>query len=369
VRALLEPLREIADEIVVAVDSAAGESELPQYAAVADRVLRFERGPSHSALSWLHAQCRGDWVFLIAGDEVASPALLEALPDLIGRREALQYSFPVRWLWPDEAHWLASPPWEPDFHARLVRNDATLRFDGLHHALARPTAPAGFVDAPIWHLSLLALDEAQRREKIVRYEAERSGLLAPGGRPLNSAYYLPEEASDAVVAPVPAAAVERIRAVMHAEARPAAPAGDVPLHTRAEIEPLWAQRTVGSGAHRATVSAWLPSLTMVAGERRDVFVRARNEGDARWTWGFHQRPYFRLGFRWVGTDVEGRAAFTHDVEPGAEAITPVPVVAPEEPGSWTLEIGMLHEDVCWFGTPCRLSVDVVSPVRAAPASR
>jgi hypothetical protein len=87
VRAALEPLRELADEILIAVDSRAGSSELGEYAAVADRVIRFEVGPTHSALTWLHAQCRCDWIS-IAGDEIPSEALVAALPELVRSRGA-----------------------------------------------------------------------------------------------------------------------------------------------------------------------------------------------------------------------------------------------------------------------------------------
>jgi hypothetical protein len=39
IRALLEPLREIADEIVIAADSRLNEAALAEYAAVADKLL------------------------------------------------------------------------------------------------------------------------------------------------------------------------------------------------------------------------------------------------------------------------------------------------------------------------------------------
>lgn len=191
VRAALEPLRAVADEILVAVDSRAGDSELGEYGAVADRVLRYERGPTHSALAWLHGQCRGDWVLVLSGDEVPGTELVAALPDLVSRRDALQYWFTLRWLWPDAAHWLAGAPWYPDFHARLVCNDGTLRFLGRKHELALPVQPHRFCALPLWHLNLLVLDEAERRAKVERNVAEREGL-ATGGAELNAAFYLPE---------------------------------------------------------------------------------------------------------------------------------------------------------------------------------
>ena len=357
-RALLEPLRAVADEILVAADSRVGQDDLEQYTAVADRVLRFERGPDHSALAWLHAQCRGEWIFTIAGDEVASPDLIDALPELLRSRDALQLAVPLRWLYPRPDRWLASAPWEPDFHVRLMRNDGTLRFRGLKHELALPVRPGRFLETPLWHLSLLGMDEDARRAKVAANEAERPGLRAPGGAPLNRAYYLPEEHPGPELREVPARDLAAILAVLGAPARPGV-ASAAPLATRADIEPLWAGRALGEGAYRATVEPWLPALTMAAGERRTVYVRVRNEGDERWPWGEELPPYFRVGGRWRGAAPvpELRAYFPHEVLPGQSCVVPVEVQAPPA-GDWTLELGVLHEDVRWFGAPCEIAVSV-----------
>jgi hypothetical protein len=358
VRAALEPLREVADEILVAVDSRAGDSELGEYAAVADRVIRFERGPTHSSLAWLHAQCRCEWVFSLAGDEVPSVGLVAALPELVRGRDAVHHLLLTKWLWPRPDRWLSGTPWHPDFHPRLVRNDGTLRFRGRKHEHALPARPARYHELALWHLNLVLLTEDERREKVERNQAERPGLVAPGGTELNEAYYLPPE--DAATESVPPADLELIRRALEARPSEAVPPTEVPLGTRAEIEPFWAGRTVDAAAlDGAVVPLAAGPLEVHPGEHRLVHVRVRNRSAERWPWGLELPPLVRLGFRWEPPGaVEGRAAFTCEVPPGDERIVPVVLTAPEATGRYRVELGLLLEDVRWFGEACRLDVVV-----------
>jgi hypothetical protein len=126
VTAVLAPLRAVADEIVIAADARADQKRLEQYAAAADRLLRVEFSYLERHLAWLHKQCSGDWIFRIDADEVASPSLVERLPELIADCGVQQYWFPRRWLYPEESHWLEEVPWWPDYQNRLVRNDGTV---------------------------------------------------------------------------------------------------------------------------------------------------------------------------------------------------------------------------------------------------
>src|SRR5262249_13385938 len=155
-------------EVVIAADSRVPKSDLAAYGAAADRVLRFEFSYTERHLAWLHAQCSGDWIFRIDGDEVPSPELIKALPGLIMSARALQYWFVRRWLFPDAAHWLNEVPWYPDFQCRLVRNDGTLRFPGIRHSSAEPLLPRRYIEAPLYHLDLAVNDAEARRRKIAR---------------------------------------------------------------------------------------------------------------------------------------------------------------------------------------------------------
>ncbi len=159
VAAVLGQLRPVADEIVVAVDHRLDPERLGQFAAVADRLLRFEFGGYvERSLPWLHAQCDADWILHIDGDEVASPELISLLPDLILARDVVQYFVGMRWLFPDDSHWIDKRPWF-FYTNRLVRNDpATMWIPGIAHLPAAPVGPSRYVEAPLYHLTCLLTD-------------------------------------------------------------------------------------------------------------------------------------------------------------------------------------------------------------------
>ena len=64
-------------------------------------------------------------------------------------------------------------------------------------------------------------------------------------------------------------------------------------------------------------------------------------------------------------DDGGRALLPAPVPPRGTTVVPVPVSAPGPPGTWHLEIDLVHEHVRWFGTPLALGVTVRAPRRIA----
>ena len=199
---LLRQFRPVADEVIVAVDSRVDPAELGPYHEVADRTVRYEYDVHPDrARPWLYSQCQGDWLFSIDGDEVPSPALTAALPELIARHDRMQYAFPRRWLFPDAAHWLEELPWWPDFQVRLVRNGPTVRHTAQVHGSFVLTYPMEHVGMPIYHLALVAVGTEERRRRGARYEAESPGRVAYGGGGLNDVIYVPEDHVTKVLAP------------------------------------------------------------------------------------------------------------------------------------------------------------------------
>ena len=85
IREMLEPLRGVADEIVIAADQRVDSADVAVYEAVADRVLRCEFEFLEAHLAWLHGECSGDWILRLDGDEQASPELI-ARPARADRR-------------------------------------------------------------------------------------------------------------------------------------------------------------------------------------------------------------------------------------------------------------------------------------------
>ncbi len=366
VTALLNQVRPVAGEVVLAVDARLGAAQAARYAAAADRVLRYEycHNAQH-AMAWLHAQCRGEWVLRLDGDEVASPGLIAAIPHLVQRRDVLQYHIPRRWLFPDAGHWLNELPWFPDYQNRLVRNDGTLWFEGIAHSGAGAVLPCRYLEQPIYHLNLLTLGAADRIAKMEIYEARRAGVVAPGGGSVNR-FYLPERYARMAPEAVPYDDQQAIRAVIHAPEPPDRAAGDLPLFERAEIDRWWNGRRPAPEAYRALLQPIERDHRMIAGEGRQIHLKITNIGEETWPWGNLQRPEIRVSYRWRQPDgavliAEGlRSGFPCSVRPKDQVIVPAAVIAPEKPGSYILEFDLVHELVRWFDCPLRIQMQVLA---------
>jgi hypothetical protein len=376
VAAVLEPFREIADEIVIAADARADRERLEQYAAAGDRILRVEFSYFERHLAWLHAQCSGDWVFRIDADEVASPALVERLPDLVADPHIQQAWFPRRWLHPDAGHWLEEAPWWPDYQLRLVRNDGTLRFSGAQHTSAEPVRPAQYMEEPLYHLACLLDDTALRRAKAVKYEILRPGLPAPGGGLLSRRVYLPELYARRPPEPVPKADASAVAAALSASRALGKPVGEVRVTPLAESDRHWSHRAVPVDAYAAEIEPFEAEPRLTVAEVQEVHVRVTNLGSETWHWDAAAGPPIRCAYRWLYPNgavlvAEGhRTSFTRDVPPGATVVVPLVVEAPAQPGSYVLEVDLVHELVRWFGVRQRIAVDVAAPhpERVAPPS-
>jgi hypothetical protein len=383
VAAILEPLRPFADEVLIAADSRVNDETLAGYDALADKLFRIEFLQPERHLAWLYAQCDGDWILGLDGDEVPSRAFLRRLPDMLASQQAQQFWISVAWLFPDADRVLASMPWSQGFINRLVRNDGTLRIRGLQHLLAEPVTPCEYIEEPLYHLDLLITDEERRRDKVVRYESMRPRLLAPGGGRINEAFYLPELHDSLEFHPVPGEDRESIaRALdglsgraLDGSSAPASkvPGKNVPFVSLEEIDRMWEGRTVRPDAYRASIEPRESALSLAPSERRHVFFRVRNEGSERWPASLDESPQIRLSYRWLNPDgsihtPEGpRSAFPRVVAPGECILAPLHVDAPEAIGDYLLEVDVVHEDVRWFDCACRVTARVEHP-RGLPAN-
>lgn len=324
---IFERLRPVAKEIVVGADSSVDETRCREYRSVADTVLPVDFEFAERHLAWLAEQCSGDWILRVDDDEVPSPGLVERLPWLI-TQQVEQYWIPRRWLYPTPDRWLAELPWWPDYHNRLVRRNANLRFSGMVHTGADPILPARFLEWPLYHLECVFKDHPSREAKAARTEAMRPGLTAPGGGPLNDVYYLPER---------------------HARRPPCS----VPLEDRASIAQLFSPP-----AYAAIITAVERDRTFAPGERRAMHFRVHNSSSTPWL----ADSDIRLSYRWVGHPGEGeRTPFPATVAPGETTIVPLTVTAPAEPGKLELEVDLVHEHVRWFENTLRL--DAVVEIR------
>jgi hypothetical protein len=367
VRALLEACRDGVDEIVLVGDASGDLATLDACADLADARFSVDCSSVVVALGWMLLQCRGDWILRLDDDEVPSPGLLGELPELAADRFPTNAAIRRRWLHPDRDSYLVTPPWRPDFQVRFVRNVPGIwSFPGVVHSGLEVLGERRLAAAPIYHADLLLSDLESRRSKRERFASRRPGVVADGF-PVNDMYVPEGHAVD--TAPVP----EPDRALIERVLNGAEPPGGLraigppPRHAgRDELERPTAARSVLPGAYRAAVRLEPDQPALAAGEVRQLEVVAENRGDEWWPRG-DVPPYIRLGARWLANGsgasagAEVRAVFTETVRPGQATRVMLRVVAPPDPGSYTLEVDLVHEHVRWFGCPARLELDVVRP--------
>ena len=364
----LGPLRDVVDEIIIAADSRVKAADLGHYAAVADVLLRFEYRVGNRHWPWLAAQARGDWLFLLDGDELPSTALIAALRELAADRRVRQYVLPIHWLWPDSSRRLTEEPWCSDHRLRLIRNDGRLTFGAQIHVLAEPDPPMRFFDElPVYHLDLLLQDRTGREAKAASYDGGQFGLLTPEGLPFNEAYYLPEShAGERATVELPvedAEAAERSLRARYDSTLSLDPA-TVPLHDKAAVVRYARRASLPADAYRGALSFARP-LPPFTAERRDhtVWVYVTNEGTARWPNGDSREPLIRVGVAWQpaggGPRYEvGRAFLPHTLDPGERTLVPVEVCGPPSSGPAELVLDLVHEHVRWFDCALTAPVDV-----------
>lgn len=363
VAALLESLRPVADEILVALDDRAAADVRTDVVAVADRVVVYPYAePVDRPLPWLFGQCRGEWALTIDDDEIPSLALIAALRELCRDQTVTHYSLPRRWLFPDTNTFLDDSPWRPDYQLRLLRTDPRIvRFSSEFHRPIVAAGPGRFLEEPLWHVDTLLRTREQRLEKARRYERTRPGMRI-GGRALNFAFYVPELRVEPRLGPVPADEQAHVDAILGAGPPAGRPRATIEHATREQIDALWPSADPAEQAGRLELLEQPTSLA--AAEQRTLDVRVHNTGTAVWPWGADGVPAIRIGSRvYDGSgaevpDAELWSVLPAPLEPGASQVVPVHVRAPESPGTYRVEIDLVHEHVGRLGAAvgCRLQV-------------
>ncbi len=361
VAAIVELVRPVVDEVVIAVDDRTPEGEIGALQALADEVRLFPyREPADAAIPWLYSLCSGDWILNVDHDEIPSPALIEALPGLVQTDAVSHYWLLRRWLWPDAAHYLDEPPWAREPVPRLVRNDPqTLRFSDEFHRPFVLEGPSRFLEQELWHADFLLRDEGYRRQKALDYERRRRGMRIAGVAH-NAGFYLPELRSGARVAEVPEADRALIERVLAAPDPPTATPRPAARAAVSELDRLWPGGW-SDRLHRGRVEHVERVELLTAGVQQTIAVRVTNESDRAWLHGGDAMPEVRLGYRFDPPDWDDpalRTPFPADLAPGESQVVPVHVVPPARPGRYRLELDLLHEHVRWFGVGVETEVDV-----------
>jgi hypothetical protein len=374
---ILASLRGVVDEVVVAVESPQADDVQAAVADLADTLLVFPpTSPADRPIAWLFGSCSGTWIFNIDDDEVPSPALVAALPEIVRREDITHAWIARRWLYPTPERYLAARPWGTEFQLRLTLADERfLQFSDVFHRPLVCHGPSTYVESPLWHLDAVLNPAAKRRMKAAAYEQERPGMRLEG-LAHNTSLYLPELHPDLELLPVP---VEDREAIEAALTFPTAPLGEhrAPIvHvTSADLSRAWVGLPYRESLYGATLTVDTAPVAMGAGSQHTVDVRVTNQSDVVWRWGRDARPEIRLAYRWLseGDPVREpealRTTFPADLPPGETLLTPVHVVAPQEPGAYTLEIDLVHEHVRWFGRGVSNAVNVRRRERIAVIAR
>lgn len=369
VAAIVELVRDAVDEVVVVADERMSPQELGVIAAARPTAIHRipHLQPNERGNAFAQSLCSSAWLLRLCGDELPSLALLSDLRRLVADERMTNYRVPIAWLWPGADRRLDRRPWWPDYQPRLLRNDPALfHYPGTTHGGLDVEGACRLLEAPILHLDLLISSEAERLEKIARYEAERPGLVS-AGLPLNRTIYLPEAAGiDPTTAPIEPREAAMVAAALARRSDGTATAEPLllPICDIYAVDARWNARPWPEEAYRAHLEPAYGErgLQLVAG-RDVVHVAVENLGTEIWPGALASSPQVRVGYRLRSAEGEllagegVRSPFPSPVRPGERVIVPVAIDTPRL-GRFVIECALVHENVRWFGEPLRIPITV-----------
>lgn len=191
-RKVLEPLRAIADEIVV-VDSGSTDGTQAIAAESGATVIHRTFDDFTTQRAFAVSQCRHDWILAVDSDELMSPELAARLtaikerldidgPDAYAvRREWYVLGRKVHCFYPSRC---------PDFPIRLFRKDGAGYLAGRHvHETIRGFRQAGLLDEPLLHHTCETVEELYGKIGLYTTLAAQD-LRAAKGRPAMALVFL-----------------------------------------------------------------------------------------------------------------------------------------------------------------------------------
>ena len=367
VAAQLALLRDVADEIVVGVDTSVDEELIHPLERVADVLVRYPYAdPVDRPVGWIHSLCTRDWILWVDDDEIPSAGLLAAVPEAIADRSVTHCFVARRTLWRDPRSALVGQPWVPDYQLRLVQNDPRLVwFPGITHWPIQAIGPHRYLESFLYHTDLLLSPVERRREKVRRYEHAIPGRRV-AGLPMNDAYFLPEDRTEVQVAEIDESdqvTVERILA-FDPSPEPAPLAQPIRTATREEIDAHWHGAPATDELYRGVVEILDGLEPFSLGEQRGVVVRVTNRGTHVWPQAGVGWPAISIACRWLDDDgsvvvSDGlRTPLPAALRPGESLIVPAEIEAPPLAGPHSLVLDLLHEHVRWFGCDVAAAVEV-----------
>ena len=351
--ALLADVARFADELVVGVDEDSGDDTFELACSLADVVFKFEHsGLPDPAYLLPFEYASGDWVLVLDDDERMDGRFPELLPELLGDDRYTHYLFPCKWIAsPSEPYlYLCGPPWFPDWHTRLIRNDKRLVWHAPRvHAPYRVAGLGGYeARTSLVHFERAMIDEERRRAKLARYRE-----MGSGGR--CEEYYCPGPNALTRLLEYPPP-----RSSVHLESRRQARV--IPqvcdVAGRSGLPPLCARLT-----------AEMPRV-LAAGERIVADVLAFNSGELAWypssdAWAINVAYHLRAPSRETRVWDGERTRIGQITMPGQSTRILASFIAPKDPGEYLVEWDMVSEGDCWFAECGSLRAEVFVTVVAA----
>ena len=122
----------------------------------------------------------GDWLLNLDDDECMEEGFADLLPELLADSRYTHYLFPTKWIASiDPITYFCGPPWYPDWHRRLFRNDKRIVWHAPRvHSGHRVQGPGGYEDrVALLHFERFARTPAERLAKLQRYQERGSTPL------------------------------------------------------------------------------------------------------------------------------------------------------------------------------------------------
>ncbi len=173
--ALLEKLRELADEVVVLVDSTTTDATAEVAGKCGATVHTFVHDPHFIEMRRRMLECcSGDWILNLDDDEMVNARWTRAALDEIMRDRTITHCwFPSRNLVPPGDRYVRTAPLYPDWGMRMFRNLPSILVlpAYLHEAWRVAGEPRFAADLHRYHWDFVWNDRASREAKVAAYRA------------------------------------------------------------------------------------------------------------------------------------------------------------------------------------------------------
>lgn len=335
---LLERLRELGDELVVAVDYTTTDDTFDVAKKFTQNVGHFAHDPMWAEMrTQSFRRCAGDWVFALDDDDRLSAGWSRAvLEQLMSSRPTTHYWVPSRYFVNDEGFYLSVAPWIGHSSVQLYRNIESIASipTTLHYQLAvagEPAYLAGlYIDAMdfVWH------SREYREEKVRSYDEAHDEALTQFNQ---ARFYLYEDyyfetrrADDAAMPAIMSPFKQRYESGVHVQLL------DCPKKMTA-AQTYWITVRIVNATDR-------PLLP------QSEFIR----------WGT-----LAIAYSWAPVVDAGsgiRSPFPARIMPGHEHDALVKVTAPAGAGTYELKMDVLEENRSMRAVRCEARAVEVAPL-------